>query len=244
MSDVTMTFNGLSSTATKLGILQILDIERNILPGTEEYTKKIEGMDGVYDLGFDRPPLVIPVSFLVGGDTLEQVRTYAREIASWLEQRKVKELTFSDEPDIRYLARITGAVPQKQIIHTGECKVNFFVPSSYAESKVIRTVTGVFQNEGTADAPCVVSGQVNANISELRFNNQATGEYILIDKGLTAGDVFSIDTAKHLVLINGVDSREFVTYNSDYFVLPEGQNEVTVAQANVTFDVSFRERWK
>ena len=56
------------------------------------------------------------------------------------------------------------------------------------------------------------------------------------------GDVVIIDTAQGWVALNGLDARQYVTYDSDLrLMLPVGAFELTADNADLA--IIYRERW-
>ena len=134
---------------------------------------------------------------------------------------------------------------------TGEEKrryvpIEFVCPSPYAWSTAVKTAG---PNEGADSTPCIITCTVAQQTESLRVRLVETGQFILLQRHeiywpvtLQAGDVVTVDTARELTLVNGVDARAGVNVLSDYFQLPPGQFAITTEPA-ADLQIEFRERW-
>ena len=88
--------------------LRVLDVKRPISPGIAAKTVKVPGKAGVYDMGNEVDALHISVEVLLTGQTLREIRDRVRAVAAWLRNDdQTGMLTFDDEPDKAYTARLT-----------------------------------------------------------------------------------------------------------------------------------------
>jgi len=218
----TTTFNGQASTRPEFGIISWTKIVRPALPDTRDRLLTVPGRRGVWDLGHDRAEIAISCEFVVRADSHELLRDRIRAIAAWLSVSGARELTFSDEPGIRYMARPSGLVSAEKIAGTAisTCQVTFLVPSGYAEAVTATTITGSSGNyTGTLPAPMKITLTAAAGealtITQGQYSSPAP--FIrLLDQGFEGGEVVIIDTEKRLVTVNGADARPGVDIDSDF----------------------------
>ena len=239
------TFNGKQSDDPALGIHRVLRVFLPLLPGTADRTQDIPGMDGAYDLGFDRQPREIKVQFVLKQDSPADLFGYVREVAAWLNVREAKPFIYSYEPDRYYLARPQGIVGLERLMNRiGIVEATFLAFDPYAYALDAKTADAFpALNEGTVPCPAIITATLTGPANFLRIDLAGTNDYLLIDRELAQGDVVTIDTARRLTLINGVDARVFVTAASTYFDLPPGNFEFSTNPASVDLMVEYRERW-
>lgn len=103
----------------------------------------------------------------------------------------------------------------------------------------------VWDYPGTMKTPVQITATMVSNSASLKITLEETGEYILLTTALVIGDVVVIDTNKHTVTLNGVDAREYVSFNSTYFSLPpDAVFTLIPTPADTTITTVFRERYK
>ncbi len=240
-----ITFNNRQSDDPSLGIHRVLRVFFPLLPGTTDRTIDIPGMDGVHDLGLDRQPREIKVQFVMKQDNPADLFGYVREVAAWLNVREAKPFIYSYEPDRYYLARPQGIVGLERLMNKiGIVEVTFIAHDPYAYALDTKTATAFpATNTGTVSCPAIITATMTGPAQFLRIDLAGSDEYILVDRELDQGDIVTIDTARRLTLINGVDARVFVAAASTYFDLPPGNFEFITNPGSVDLSVEYRERW-
>ena len=240
-----ITFNGRQSDDPALGIHRVLRVFFPLLPGTTDRTVDIPGMDGAHDLGFDRQPRQIKVQFVLKQDSPTDLFGYVREVAAWLNVREARPFIYSYEPDKYYLARPQGIAGLDRLMNKiGIVEATFLAFDPYAYALDTKTATAFpATNTGTVSCPAIITATMTGPAQFLRIDLAGSDEYILVDRELEQGDVVTIDTARRLTLINGVDARVFVAAASTYFDLPPGNFEFSTNPGSVDLSVEYRERW-
>ncbi len=239
------TFNGRQSDDPALGIHRVLRVFFPLLPGTADRTVDIPGMDGAYDFGRDLQPREIGVQFVLKQDSPENLFKYARKIAAWLNVSEVKRFIYDYEPDKYYLARPQGIVSLDRLMNKiGIVEVTFIAPDPFAYALDTKTATAFpATNTGTVSCPAIITATMTGPAQFLRIDLAGTNDYLLIDRDLEQDDIVTIDTARRLTLINGIDARVFVAAASTYFDLPPGNFEFNTNPGSVDLSVEYRERW-
>ena len=106
--------------------IYIKSSNRPILPALRKREMMISGKHGTYDFGgntYDNRIVSVDIAYI--GDTLNEFRLHARDIAAWLSQTSYKELIFDDEPDKYYLAKIYNDIGLETLYTLGEATVQF-----------------------------------------------------------------------------------------------------------------------
>ena len=241
-----ITFNSTSSDDASLGVLHVIRTGRPILPGTRDRVLAVHGKSGVYDFGYDRLEIEIPVRIFMRATSNAELRTYARAVAAWLNVDEAKELTFDDDSGVRYMARPWGPVNASRIALDQFVDVSFLVPDGYAEATSTKTGSYTGSNDGTLETPCVVSATVSVTTAELKFVLQETEEYVMLERALYPGSHVAIDTQLRTVKVDGIDALGDLDMETTYFKLPKSSDfEVTSspATASLEMEITWRERW-
>jgi len=86
----------------------------------------IKSSSGVYDFGgseYSLRPIILHIAYV--GDSFEELRTRAREIAAWLDTETWSKLIINDEPDKYYLARVVSEIDLDTFKKFGEADITF-----------------------------------------------------------------------------------------------------------------------
>lgn len=101
-------------------------VSRPILPELKKREIAVSGMHGTLDFGGNTyQNRIISVMLHFVGKSENQLRLNARNIAAWLSSSTYEKLTFDDEPDKYYLARVYGALDLNQLVTMGIITVQF-----------------------------------------------------------------------------------------------------------------------
>lgn len=227
-----ITYNGIASTS--LGITSVMRVARPVHPGGRPKMLYVAGRDGILDFGQDRDvAYIITRLFLPATDKRAQLR----QIAAWLNQQECKQLIFSDEPDKFYLARPSAMVNPEEIGNRVWLDIVWVCPDPYAYALTTKTSS---PNEGTAPTPVIIAALITDDTDHLQIT--LGDQYIRLETDLVTGDKIVIDTAQGWVELNGLDARQYVTADSDlYLLLPVGA--FTLAADGATLKTLYRERW-
>jgi predicted phage tail component-like protein len=99
---------------------------RPLLPKMRPRLVEIFGKNGAIDYGqndYGTRQIMRKIAYI--GDDLPELRTRAREIASWLSSKQWGKLIFGDEPDKYYLARINDQVGLENLLTVGKADITF-----------------------------------------------------------------------------------------------------------------------
>ena len=230
----TMTFNGVCSNTKNIG--GITWISRQVYPDTAERTKAIPGRIGMLDFGRDILRRIIQVGMYIQGSASDRA-DWLRGIASWLGTEEPKTLSFSDDSDKYYLARLTGPLLDDTVADLTRITATFICPDPHVYSTVTKSSS---PNGGNTNTPVRIVATMIANSDHLQVNLNA--QFVRINYGFHAGDIVTIDTAQGWADINGLDCRKYITHDSDfYMLLPVGAFTLTADKA--TLVITYRERW-
>ena len=101
-------------------------VSRPILPALRKRELTIPGRHGIYDFGdntYENRIMSVLIQYV--GTSLNDLRLAARNIAAWLSSNVYAQLTFEDEPDKYYLAKIYNALTLETLFTFGKATVQF-----------------------------------------------------------------------------------------------------------------------
>ena len=165
-------------------------------------------------------------------------------MASRLLCLKEAELWLDDERHLglRYMAVLTSPGALDTLWHTGEATLTFtaYDPVAYgAEGRATVSGTSGVQVGGTFRTYPTVTVRPDGSTSALRLTNMGTGEFVQIDKAVTASSAVVIDMAAPQATVDG--SPAPVTFESDFFPLEPGANSLKLSSGTAT--VQWTERY-
>lgn len=113
-------------------------IKRPLIPSFHTRTIELRGQSGIYDFGGDEyESFDLTVSIAYIGDSLLEIRSKGREIASWLDTNQWGKLIIGDEPDKYYLARVSGKVNLETLKTIGQANITFICqPFAYMVAEI------------------------------------------------------------------------------------------------------------
>ena len=236
-------FNGISSDS--FGI-KVKDTKRPMLPDQNDNYLQIPGRHGSYFFNRELSDRIIEIDCALTEDTIEGLRNKLRQIAAWLYVDEQKPLTFVDEPDKYYLAKLDGAIDVEQIIAIGQFTLRFRCdPFAYGEeiNEFFEGDTVVVNNPGTFDALPVFEATFTATASEWKASLGT--KYVRIVYDFHVGDKLTVNCDTGTVLINEGRALDKLDWqNSEFFALPPGPNTLTITPSGVcAASVTFIPRW-
>ena len=116
-------FKGIESKS--LGLI-CQSVSRPILPAMRPQLVEIYGKSGVYDFhnnDYGTRQITMHIAYM--GESYQDLRSRAREIAEWLNTRQWSKLIINDEPDKYYLARVYGPVNLETLYRSGQADIAF-----------------------------------------------------------------------------------------------------------------------
>ena len=120
---------------------------------------ELPGASGVHDSDSDEYTLrSITMKIQYIGTSYEELRTRARQIASWLHTKTWVKLIINDEPDKYYLAKVTNEIDLDSLWESGTADVIFDCqPFAYSINETIVEFNAegdtnkIFDNPGTRE---------------------------------------------------------------------------------------------
>ena len=101
-------------------------VSRPILPSLRKRELIIPSRHGTYDFGnnaYENRSISVLLQYI--GNSFNELRIRARNIAAWLGNMTYATLTFDDEPDKYYLAKIYNALDLETLFRLGKATVQF-----------------------------------------------------------------------------------------------------------------------
>jgi|GEM_PF-698842 len=219
-------------------------VTRSLLPEYEIATRDVPGQPGSRFMRAELKPLTIDVAAAWRARPADDMAALRRLMASRLLCLKEAELWLDDERHLglRYMAVLTSPGALDTLWHTGEATLTFtaYDPVAYgAEGRATVSGTSGVQAGGTFRTYPTVTVRPGGSTSALRLTNMGTGEFVQIDKAVTASSAVVIDMAAPQATVDG--SPAPVTFESDFFPLEPGANSLKLSSGTAT--VQWTERY-
>lgn len=237
------TYNGQHSS--DIGLI-MRSRNRALLPVARDTFKEIPGREGSYLFPGTFQDRFIQLDCWLREASLIALKVKARQIAAWLHTADWAPLTFDDEPDKYYRAKIADQVDLTQIAGLGRFAVSFrCLPLAYGTE-----VTEIFVNDlvvvnnlGTCEALPVFTVTFTDTAAEWKV--QQGSRYIRVVRAFTAGDILTVNCETGAVLVNGVRALANLDWqNSKFFTLTPGVSGLQITPALVcTATVTITPRW-
>lgn len=247
MTSTYFVFGGTKSSDKNIDDLTY--VSRPLQCGTKDYITPIPGSPGAIYHGADIRESIIRVRGYSKASTMAGRIEIIRSLQKWLVGSDLQQLIFSDEEDKFYMAKLMGeATPSiRGLLMFWD--LSFLVPDGCAYAVTPKTVTFPLEpmdeeavNAGSTACPCTITCTLDDDVDFLKITIAETGEFIHLNRALSAGDEILIDTGQRFVAVNGADARADITYLSSYFTLSPGEFTLT-AVPDIPLTVTFRERW-
>lgn len=201
--------------------------KRPILPKRRIVREELPNRHGSIDFEVDTfEDRIIEVDCSFVENSIQNIRQKARQLAGWL--NKTGDLIFDDEPNIKYIGKISNQIDLTTTARVGRFTLIFLCePFAYGVSQnAIQFTTSTFniENKGTWESfPTLI---ITANSSQVSLTNQHTAEQFVIN-GLSTGDVIEIDNKNMIVKINNINGLN--KFSGDFIKLLPGINSIQVS---------------
>jgi predicted phage tail component-like protein len=244
------TFNGKDSRDFKI---KVLNVKRPLLPEIKDHYEEIPGRHGAYLYPRPYGDRVIKIDCAVKAATVQERTELAQKIAAWLHTPTRQILTFEDEPNVFYLAKVNEQPDPDMIALIGSFTFSFRCdPFKYARDTREEIIDPAesnkaysIYNNGTIEAtPTIVleaiygevtNPKIVINDQTLIYNGTLTNnsaielntEYFLANKSMER-DIMTTgayDTAEDniLAMIDGDFGLFNVGANTIVFISDNGQ---------------------
>ena len=247
---VTVTFDGHDLTSRFL----VTDIRRprpSFSPTTQD-----NPVGGAFLLGTRPRAKSVSMTLWVRGDSGKR-QALARELASWLSADGERELAFSDDDGLVYMAVPDGETSLEPLYWGEALGLSFLVPepvmlgeSGRAQAYMPLSVTEldgpvspVVMVGGTAPARMVITSEDASRDSStglwgVRLDD---GGYARVEIPVSTPSSVTIDCVERTATVNGAPA--LLTLDSDWLEMPPGRHVIRLDEGHGTADVSWRERW-
>ena len=240
-------FDGTHSDEYKL----IVKTKRQILPDIDDKYIDIPGRDGAYLVSGKAKDRLFHLRCQLEFESLEALRALVRNIAAWLYTDTKSELVFDDEPDITYIAKLSGAIEYETAKAYGEFDIVFRAEpfglsaqesinfgATFTRASTAYTQAGVEVGAGSARFEAAKFGSgimIEPGTTNLLTANQSSVETDLT--GFTALDAATLtrDTVEHW---HGIASLKVVTSGTVNGVRGGARTDAITALANTSFSGS------
>jgi predicted phage tail component-like protein len=234
-----MTFNGtdINSIRPDLGQIFLSQITRPIAPPFISYLAVSGIGDGEYDFGNKWDLKTINVLLKIKSTNTANLQALMSAITAIMITPTVKQLSFTDMPNLYYLARVNNVVPPVQEQFYAELQFDFICPipfmfSNQFSCNFVSDLLTVTVN-GTLPNPPSFHVVFTATSTSFQINNGSL--YISITDSFAIGDTLDINCATGLIQKNG--ARELAKLNwqlSTFFNLALGSNSLSITPTGKT----------
>lgn len=173
----------------------------------------------------------------------------SRELAVWLKGNnfELSPLIIQDDPDIRYMAKVSASVDLSDLVYVGEGEIEFVVPSGCGESTNEKVATGTpkasITYQGSHRTFPLIEITVGATASAINITHTQKGDVLYLNGSFKTGDKILIDCNKHLVKLNNKVHMELIGITSKFLQLDSGLNEISCSVTGSNVKVTYRERF-
>lgn len=212
------------------------------------YRQDVPGKEGsrfVRKLMIER---IIPVTFMVLGNSLEGLRDKVDELNLILNTENEAPIIFSDEPSKTYYGILDGSPNWEEIISIGRGRGTiYFVCSDPKKNGLEKTYDFInnqvtLQNNGTASSFPIYNVTFTASATD--FKVQLGDKYVRVIRNFVVGDQLVIDSRTRKIIYNNLVNMPLLDLRSRWFELLPGQNTMSVSPTNkANVSVTFQERW-
>lgn len=236
-------FNGRHCSEYGVGVK---NKNRQLLPAANDRYVEIPGRHGSYHFSGELQDRAIELECAFINNSRQDLREKARQIAAWLYTSERAVLSFDDEPDKYYLAKLDDAIDPEQLFVLATFTLTFRCePLAYGTEVQVDFVSdqAIVTNPGTFEALPVFNATFTATASEWKVTLGT--KYVRVVRNFVAGDTLEVNCATGVILVNGArDLASLDWQNSEFFALSPGQSALAITPAAVcTATVKFNPRW-
>lgn len=236
-------FNGVNSDT--FGII-VLEKKRPVLPEINDSYLQIPGRHGSYLFPKELGDRIIEIDCALPKKSLEELRSTIRDIAAWLYTTERKPLSFMDETDKYYMAKLDGTIDMDQILAIGQFTLRFRCEPLAYGGEITANFTNdtvTVNNPGSFEALPSFTATFTKTANEWRVALGA--KYVRVIHNFQAGDVLEISNAAGVIYINGARAMDKLDWQySEFFALLPGVNTLSIAPTGIcTAQISFVPRW-
>ena len=219
---------------------------RQLLPDSNDRYIQVPGRQGSILFSRELADRQIDVDCAFVEKSLPDLRTRAREIASWLNVTDRANLSFDDETGKSYKGKLSSSVDFDHIGNMGQFILSFICePLAYGELVTSNFVGDAITiaNAGTHPTPAIIEATFTDTASE--FKVTLGTEYVRVVNDFIATDTLKIDTGTGAILINGTRAMDKLDWqNSIFFELAVGANTLSITPTGkCTATVKHTPRW-
>ncbi|WP_208585759.1 distal tail protein Dit [Gracilibacillus suaedae] len=195
--------------------------------------------------GATRPPRILEVDGTLSASSPEALRTEIERMNGLLYSEKEREIYFTDDPVKKYYGINEQTSESEEEVSNKPITLVFYCsdPDKYGANKTNQTGTTITLNS-TAKTPPIITATIQESTNSLSVVHQETGEEIVINYNLVAGNVVEIDCENNKVSIDGeLQMNAIDLMKADFPSLVAGENNFTLTPASTTLSTDYIERW-
>ena len=231
------------------------EITDRLMPLMEVHALNIRGRSGQHRVGKDIGIREITVTFTIEAESITQMKARARQLANnWLWSKEPARLFTSEEPEVFYMAEVSGGGEIREDTKLGRCQITFQCLDPFAYKNEATVI-----EHSTVPADSLIRIDIDGHevfpMIEMRFT-QNTNRFALIRANqhlefkaptgnvFNQGDILIINNETGQVLLNGERYFTFLTPDSTFLSLDKGTNYLFVDGRHLVSNlrIAYRER--
>lgn len=205
---------------------------RQLLPAPTDTYIEVPGRSGTLHFPGGLQDRIIELDCAFMESDLSALRNRAREIAAWLYTQDRAILSFNDESDRYYKAKLSGVVDLEHAAHMGRFYLFFRCDPLAYGSKQAKNFNWFFvdvENPGTFDSLPIFKMMFAESASYLTVIGPDRTSFVKVVHEFETFDILDINLASGLIAINGNRALDKLDWeNSRQFSLRPGSNMISV----------------
>lgn len=229
----------IDGTVDPLGLKLLRGSQMELLAPTRNWVEEIPGIDGDFDFGSELDTGRMELRCVSPSGLSKDDKSALRlDLVLKLDGlRDYDLLVWESDPGKGVYVRLDGRPEIEDHKHMVEVRIPLrYQPVWVATSEKSRVGSGTLANEGTVEAPMVITIQGPVTNPSVVVG----GSTLTYTGSLASGDVLTIDTENMTVKFNGVNALAY--YSGGFPRLQSGDTVVAAAAAGTT-SITWRDRW-
>ena len=239
-------FNGISSD----NYFVVEKIERDLLPPISHILTEIPNKNGAIHQGSKLGVREFNVTIRMREDSVEDLNTKIRTVASWLRQKEAKPFELVKEEGLYYMAYLSGDTKLEEIVRVGKGTLTFICPDPIAFNKVENLVpllneVNQLNIEGTAETFPTLKFTVKRDITFLSYIGEGEKDVVVLGKAVEE-DTQTAKPKEELIFDDDMESLTGFGWSVGGTQVDGGVPTGTMIASNQTFtysDIGTGDKW-
>lgn len=221
--------------------VKVTGITFSVLPSIDMLQTSMPRKYGNIDNGVKLGGKAFELSLLLLHDDKQSIQDQSDELAEWLkgDNWKPSKLTFKEQPNQYYLARVSNSVEVDDLFKYGQTTITFEAsnPVKYTKSGLTHTSdtgTVAFNYEGKVNAVPTIVIKVLVPSTDIIIKHNQSQNTIKLNGNFQVGQTIVIDNNLKKVSLNNSVSMKLLDFTSKWIYVENGQNTITTTNKEGT----------